>query len=66
LLDNYEALTPERSTQVLQELICLFQKEHDAGVPVEQSLDKLPPRFKAEVYKCLLSKPAQEAQPAVQ
>jgi hypothetical protein len=53
VLVNYEALTPEQEDEVFQRLLRLFRLEHEGGLPLTTSLDKLPEPFKTAVYQAL-------------
>src|SRR5947209_1158378 len=63
VLVNYEALTPEQEDEVFQRLLRLFRLEHEAGVALTTSLDKLPEPFRTAVYQVLAAALDKEATP---
>jgi len=65
VLDHYEDLTEAQNEahneEFMPRLIRLFEAERLAGVPLEESLEKLPEAFKKAVYRSMANSLDQEA-----
>ena len=66
VLVHYEALIPEQEDEVFQRLLRLFRLEHEAGLPLTTSLDKLPEPFRTAVYQVLAAGLDKEIAPSAE